>query len=428
MHLPISFSHTSLRLFAAFAATAAVRSQDAPVSLSLRAALAHAGQHHPSLVAFAHQERAAEGAVEQAALRPNPILAIEAENVFGTGALRGVRGLETTVQASQTLERGGKRDKRVAVATREREIVAATYAVQRADVLAAAALAFVEAAGARERVALAAEALRLSREAADLVERRVRAGDMSATESARARAAVAVAAAEVARAQSAMISVHAKLSASWGGATPGAFVVAGAWRVPPALPAEDGWIVRLAAHPRLALHAAVANARRAALEWERAQAAPDITVDGGLRFLRDGSDAGLVGGISIPLPVHNRNQGNIRAARERLAGAEDAARALALELRAGFSASWQELRAAHAAVLALRNDALPAAEEAHTVMRRAYEQAQASWADVSETQRALTVLRREMLEAEIAFVLAHVRVEAFADPSFSSTAALFSSR
>jgi cobalt-zinc-cadmium efflux system outer membrane protein len=76
---------------------------------------------------------------------------------------------------------------------------------------------------------------------------------------------------------------------------------------------------RLRAHV-LAVHPDVRSARvgldRARLVWQRAQAevTPNVTVSGGyVRQNQNRSDDAVVG-VSLPVPVWNRNQGNIRAA------------------------------------------------------------------------------------------------------------------
>src|SRR6185436_2824035 len=94
------------------------------------------------------------------------------------------------------------------------------------------------------------------------------------------------------------------------------------------------------------------------------------------------------------------------------------------ELRAQLSGAWQEMAGAHTAVQTLRRDALPATEEAHRVVRQAYEQGQIPLIDVLDAQRALISLRREIIEAESNFVAAHARAEGLVDATFPATAAL----
>ncbi len=403
------------------------RMQDATTpALSLADALARASSDNPSLAAYSYTQRAAEGLVEQAGLRPNPTLEFTAENFMGTGRVQGVRGLEATVQASQTFERGDKREKRVALAGREKESAAKEYAVRRVEVLAATATAYLEVLAARQRLELAAEPLRLARETVDAVDHRVKAGAASPAESARARAALASTQAEHARAEAALAAARTALASNWGGTGADVPAVTGALRLPDALPDREAMFARLADHPRVEHQRSLAAGRRAALDLEQAQAVQDVSVGGGVRFLREGSDAAFVAGVSVPLPVRNRNQGNIRAARENLSGAEQGVRAIEIELRAGFTAAWQDLVSAFKVAQDLRRAALPATEEAYSIVRSAYEQGQLPIIDVLDAQRALSALRREILDAEADYAFALARLDAFTDANYGAVSTLIS--
>ncbi len=84
--------------------------------LTLAEALARAGASSPFQDAAFAGVRAAEAQRRVAALRPNPSIIAEAENVAGTGIYRGLRSSETTVGLALPLERGGKRGARIALA------------------------------------------------------------------------------------------------------------------------------------------------------------------------------------------------------------------------------------------------------------------------------------------------------------------------
>jgi outer membrane protein, heavy metal efflux system len=390
---------------------------------SLAEALRRADAHNPSLLARVYDGRAAEALIDQAAVRPNPVLGIEAENFAGTGALRGADGLETSVQVSQAFERGDKREKRVTVARRERDVTEREFAVQRTEVLAATVAAYVDVLAAQERLALSTEALALAQETAGAAGLRAKAGAASGAESARARVMLATARAELARSESALARARATLAASWGGAAADVPELAGALPVPVKLPGQEDLLAKLADHPRFELQQAAISSRRAALQLARAQTAQDVTIAGGVRFLREGSDAAFVAGVSVPIPFRGQNQGNIRAARETLAGSEQAALALDAGLRADFTAAWQDLATALAVARDLRADALPATEDALAIVRHAYAQGELPFLDVLETQRTHATLRREILDADVAAAHALVRIEALTDPAFPLTIA-----
>lgn len=394
--------------------------------LTFDAALARAAQH-PRLVAQQTVGRAAAALTEQAGQRPVPVLGVSLENFAGTGASRGFNGFETTVELSQTIERGDKRTHRTALAVRAEAIAAAEFAVLQRDARARTAAAYIAALTTQARLELAATPLALARATLAAVEDRVQAGESSPAESARARTVLALTQAEFARAEAAFTSALAALAVTWGGEPTTVTSLMGELTVPDALPAVEELLARLPDHPQLALQHAVVSGRRASLRLEQSHNTQDITVAGGLRFLREGSDAALVAGISVPLPTRNRNQGGIRAARENLTGAEQILPAVEQELRAAFTAAWQELIAAHAAVIALCRDALPAATEAHAIVRQAYEEGQLPLLDVLDAQRALADLQREILHEQSAFATALVRLEALTDPTFSLTSSLLSS-
>ena len=97
----------------------AVRAEEP--ALTLRDALSRTLKSNPDLAAYQYVLKANDGRVTQAGLRPNPTFNGTLENVLGTGDTKGFKGAELTLGLSQLIELGGLRDKRVAVATIERE-------------------------------------------------------------------------------------------------------------------------------------------------------------------------------------------------------------------------------------------------------------------------------------------------------------------
>jgi len=404
------------------------RAQEAPNPLTLPEALQRAAEYNPALNAARYYERAAEALTEQATLRPNPTLDVSLENFGGTGALRGINDFEATVQARQRFERGDKRSKRIAVARSEREIIAGNLAVQRLEVLTATALAYIETLANQQRLSLAAGPRALAEETLEAAEERVKTGVGSPSESARALVSLAASKLQSARAESALTRARSTLAAQWGKRSEDVPTLKGSIHVPDALPAENRFLPGLQEHPQLSLQQAIIASRRSALELEQAQASSDITAGAGVHFLRNGSDAGFVAGLSVPLSFRNRNQGNIRAARENLAGAEQSVAAIENRLYAEFTAAWQDLTSAYTAVQSLRYDALKATEEAHTFARRAYAEGQLPLINVLDAQRALFSLQRELLDAKTDYAISLARLESLTAPEFRLTAATLSSQ
>ena len=179
------------RFFLALVLASAASAAEPP-PLSLRDALATALQKNPALRAQAFESRVAEARIAQAAVRPNPELSVTAENFLGTGALSGVKSLETTLQLSQAIDLGDTRARRVATAETERALADTDYQAKRLDVLADVARRFTEAVADAERLADARSALALAEQTVAAVRTRVDAAVAPRTELNRALTALAL--------------------------------------------------------------------------------------------------------------------------------------------------------------------------------------------------------------------------------------------
>jgi outer membrane protein, heavy metal efflux system len=417
----------SLSLLACGASFTALASPAASSDLTLAEALDRAARGHPALRALPFEERGAAARVTQAGLPPNPELVVSLENFAGTDATRGVRGLEATVEAHQPIERGGKRSRRLRLAEQEQVALGHGFTARRAEVLHRTAEAFLSALAADQRALLAETPVRLARETLALVDSRIRAGAASPVDAARARAAVSLAEADLARARSDRTTARIALAAHWGGDGGEEPVPAGRLQVPSSLGGPDAFLAAVASHPVLAHQRALIEARRAAWELERAQAVPDYSLGGGIRFLREGSDAALVASLSVPLPTRHRNQGGIQAAREALLGAEDALPTLERELRSTVTVAWHEVAARHTEARRLRQETLPAVEESHALLRQAYEAGRVPLLDVLDGQRELAATHARVAEAEAAFATALAQLEGRLAQPFTLTSSLLSS-
>ena len=88
-------------------------------TVTLDEAVARASEAAPIIRADEAAVAAARAGRQQAGVRPNPSVTVEAENFVGTGPYDVFRQAEITATYSQPIERGGKRDARVALAERD---------------------------------------------------------------------------------------------------------------------------------------------------------------------------------------------------------------------------------------------------------------------------------------------------------------------
>jgi cobalt-zinc-cadmium efflux system outer membrane protein len=163
--------------------------------------------------------------------------------------------------------------------------------------------------------------------------------------------------------------------------------------------------------PVLATRLAEIEQRRRSVELERARRIPDLEVELGARRLSESEDTALVLGLSIPIPLFDRNQGAIAAAQSRLAKARAEERSTLLEAKAALAAAWQEMRGAHGEAEALRSEILPAAGEAFAAAEYGYQAGKFGILDVLDAQRTLVETRGRYLDALASFHRAGAELE-----------------
>jgi cobalt-zinc-cadmium efflux system outer membrane protein len=142
---------------------------------------------------------------------------------------------------------------------------------------------------------------------------------------------------------------------------------------------------------------------QAALELEQRRATPDVTVSGAVRRYREASDTAydtaFVLGVSVPLPVFDRNQGGVARAGAELTRTELTARQTRLALAASLADARQRLEASWREADALRRTVVPAAEQAFRFARDGYAEGRFSFLEVLDAQRTLFDARAQLNDA-----------------------------
>lgn len=363
--------------------------------ISLADALSQATQGSPRVAEAKAKADAAEARARQAGVSPNPELSLEVENFAGTGAFEGLRSSEATLAVSQRLELGGKRSARVGVAKAERDFAFLGYKAAIADLERDIRIAHADLRAAEDRALLARDntgaAQELARTAAILVD----AGRDPPLRQLRAEAELAEAQAEQARTFSELltarrllsdliVSSDAELSAT----------EVSTEDPPPNLPPDTVTLDEQ-------LKAAERDAAQARIKVAKADAVPDITASGGLRRFADGKETALVAGVSIPLPIRDRNRGNIDAAQSDSIAAESA---LTLARRDASRARYDArmlLGAAEVRYEALAGPGIGQAEEALRLARIGYNAGKFSLIELLDAQRALTTAKLNLIEARL---------------------------
>ncbi len=373
--------------------------EELPEEITLPQALSLALMHNPELAASTWDVRSAEARIIQAGLFPNPEIDVEVENFGGSREVENPDGTsdslkrfdeyEATVLLSQLIEIGGKRSKRKQVATSEHDLLRWDFETKRLDTITLVTNAFIDLLGLQERMDLTDGLENLSQDVFNTVSERVKAGKVSPVEETRARVALSTIQIEQERIKRELEAARKRLAATWGSNTPGFQRAGGELEKITVLPPYEFLLSRISQNPDIARWNAELEQREAALRLEKAQRLPDLTIAGGVRYLDESNDQVYVMGMSLPLPLLNRNQGAILEASNDLQKAREERAAAEVNAIATLDEVYQSLLSAYNEVTVLRDTVLPGAESAFNASNEGYLEGKFSYLDVLDVQRSL---------------------------------------
>jgi cobalt-zinc-cadmium efflux system outer membrane protein len=373
--------------------------------LTLADALSRAAKADPARPALASRLSAAEAGVRQAAVRPNPVIGVEVEDLAGTGSYSLVDRAQATVYYQQSHERGGKRAARTALARGDIAQVRLRDDVRMLDLLHEVEVAWVEAVAAEAEARLAADRLALAQRAQAEVSRRVKVARDPLFAGARADAQAAEAGIALSQAKARAANARRALSAYWDG---------GEIEIDPSS-LEDLSAADHVAGPASPVDLALLEAQRgvaaARVRVEQSKAVQDPTWRAGLRYLNDGGDVAAIVGGSIPLGRYDTNRGAIDQARAAQTAAD-------LDL-AGAQAVFERKIAALQATLAqkagearrIETEIVPANARTVDLVRDGFNRGGFSYLDVLDAQKALIDARSRRLAVLKSFQLDRAQLD-----------------
>jgi cobalt-zinc-cadmium efflux system outer membrane protein len=364
--------------------------------LTLEDAIAEAVANNLELAAEKANVSVVEAREIGARLRPNPVLSVSGQTLNAFGAKFGpdspLGPNQWNVQTEVPIERGGKREQRVALAREEKTLAELGVREVMRQVIAGVQSAFVDVQQAQDKLALAQENLKTLESLVAINEARLQAGDLAQVELERSRVAALQYRTAVEQAQLEVEQAKIQLQLVMGRKAPRTDLeVSGGWRrdVVEETPEE---LTRRALTERPDYQAAgQARVRsRADLRLQVANAKVDYSV--GVEFTRQwaygmaGNTAGVY--FSVPLPVRNRNQGEVaRAERETvLAGARMAA--LELAIRGEVEKAYRQYVVARRLLENIETEMLGKARSVRETTEYSYKRGEASLVEYLDAQRA----------------------------------------
>ncbi|MEW6146726.1 MAG: divalent metal ion exporter subunit IhpA [Pseudomonadota bacterium] len=389
--------------------------------LTLRTALSRALTASPRLTAAERDIGIATGQRIQAGLLINPELSYEQDNSFGSGAYRGTKSAETTLQISQLFELFGKRQARIAAGQAGIETAAIQRQAIRLQVLSETAIAFLNVLGLQRRIEILDEQVAALDRLTPLLQRRIDAGASSPAETGRAEVAAALVKADRERTRAALDSARRELAVLMGDTMAKFGAVSGRLDVKGRPPTFQSVVNAIDANPQLVRWTAVYAQRNAELIIARLKPYPDVRIAAGWRHYNSTNDDAVRLTVSVPIPLFDQNQGNILSAQESLAKtrAEREANRNTLIVVAGRA--YDSLQGSLRELSILRSTAIPKSRQASEAIFEGYGQGRFTLLEVLDAQATVAQAQLREQEALQNFHVAVATIEGLVGNPFALT-------
>jgi cobalt-zinc-cadmium efflux system outer membrane protein len=383
-------------------AVAQVRSTPAQIPLRLEDLERMALERNPTLPQARASVRAAEGRQTQAGVYPNPLIGYELEdlNTREPGRHKNFFWFQLPIVTAGKLERS--RD--LAAADRERAMVNAD--VQRVRVVTTVRMLYYEALGAARLVEHREALAKVTREAVEISEELYSVGQADRPDVLEVEMQAQRTEGELAKARSHQRRIWRVLAATVGDPTlPLGRLEGDLELAPPSLDAEAVVAKVLRESPEVRLAQVNLTRARAAADRVRAERIPNLFVRTKLGYNSEsyapGKDVGFEAGveIGIPLPLFDRQQGNLTSAEADREHARAEVRRLELAIRTELATALRAYEDAREEAARYRQEILPRAEQSVTLYSKGFQQMAAAYPQVLIAQRSLAQARVEYTQA-----------------------------
>jgi outer membrane protein, heavy metal efflux system len=405
-------------LFLAAGGLAAQPAGAPPDRVTIEQAVQEAVERNLNLLAERYNLSVADARIITAKLRPNPVFSagldyIDFQHHFNNDNQGGPT--EYNLRTDFILERGGKRERRIEVARSAREVAQLQLLNTTRALVLDVQNAFVDVQQAKDNLALAGENLTSFRSIVEVNATRVRAGDLAKVELVRTQVAALQFQSAARLAESKLKVAGNRLQSLMGRTAPApSFDVVGALRRDTD-PVVLETLSTRASEMRpdlLALRQDQARSQ-AEVRSQLAQGKMDFTV--GTEFHRqfyNGNANALGFFFQTPLPLFNKNQGEIERARQEQEQILARIRAAQADVQNEVRNAWVQYTTSRGLLESIEHDLLDQARDVRTTMEYSYRRGEASLVEFLDAQRAFNDARQSANDARADFARSLYTIDA----------------
>lgn len=391
-----------MRLLIALMLPALALSQAPPEPLTLERALQTAAENRAENLAAEHFVQAQQGAVRQASRAPNPTLSLQTENWRAADEFSASRDVDSFVFVSQQIETSGKRRWRTEAAEADSRIAEAEREVLRWRIENQVIVAWWNAYRAQQETALIQQSLGAAEELVRYQQVRLREGAGPEIDLIKVRVELEKERRRLAESRIAELNAKHRLLAEMASGMPADFQLQPGGEL---AASEDEISVAsaLTRRPDLLLARRSAERDEALTSVQRAQASADITPYIG--YKRTGGFSTLIGGVSIPLKIRDRNDGAIAHAVAQASRQKQLVRAAEMRVRSEVESALAAQQSRREIAQSLQTGLVADAVQSHEIALAAYREGGVELLYVIDALRTLNEAKLLQLQAEFDYQL-----------------------
>jgi outer membrane protein, heavy metal efflux system len=362
---------------------------------------------HPALQVAGAEIKKSEAELRLARQYPNP----EVEGLVSSqkGLESGTYATGYTIGLSQTIEWPGRRGKRQEAARFGIDSSRQKLTQEQLNVRARCRELYYRVLADAQVVKLAAENLESAKTLLEIAEQRVRLGESRPIELVKARVEFFTLEREADQARTTLAGDRQVMRQFLGRGLPADFALTPeADGLEPAIPLKRWQAAALASHPLLAAQEAQVRQAESTLGAERQAWMPDVTVK--VFHTQDVDLRATGGGVSIPLPLWNRKEGEVARAAAAQSQARSELRLLKQDLETKLAAQYSLYATARRQVEAFQAAILKEAAESLRVARFSYEHGETSLLELLDSRRVCRGTEQDYYKALLDYRLARVEL------------------
>lgn len=381
-----------------------------PTPYSLNTIIELALEHSPTITGAKASIEQSRGQQVVAGAYLNPSVS----GTAGRGAIRdpstGVSITERTITVEQPLEWLGKRAARQRAA--DAGVAGALAGMEDTKVMVISEVkgAFFQLLLAQQDAQLAKDNLTTVEDLVQLVTARVSTKEAPKFELVKATVELQKTRKELSRAENALLVARTQLNTVTGKALGDSFMIQGEFEpVRPGLKLPVLIDQALDRHPAIQRQQRVVEQAEFTIEQERASRIPNVAVIG--QYHREAGDESITAGLSVPLPLWYRRQGEIGAAMGAHRRAQAERDRMRQELEQTVTQHFQEVRTAQEQMKVFEESLLYQAKEAYDIAQFSFRHGVASLLEVIDAQRVYRQTLLEYAQARAEHSIALARLE-----------------